>query len=696
MADKEWDLKFADVELDGNTFIVNSQINYKDLEKDHKDQIKKLNKDSQNTLKELFAKKRIKEEEVNNISKQELIIFFDTLTGKKPAPAATVAATTSTERAAYRDVDVRDDLKNKFDVRVDERLEIKSKHDGEIAESTISGLLRVMNNGNKNRIWDIDIELTDSEKTNLEEKKIHILDLDPQEDWAQDYTIDVKEVKTPLQIEEEINATPEAEEASQTFVLNQEHEPLFKIILNNTSEAAINDIELIKDIPSVFDKLSNINESIGKAKKDGDKLRWEIEELNSGQSATLEFTMKITPDGKEPISSGQIEVKYSILGNTFSGMDVDYVDGYTDNIYYVDRDERDEEPDVWDCKFIFKNRSEFPIKLIDVDLRAGDYNTEEQVVDLGPQLDPDVILNPGEEWESQSWSIESEDLPKFGKNVQFTIIGDVVNQLSATVMIEPIEMPVFSLEGKKEFSETEIASYRETEIVATTTVNATGSASVEKFHIEDKVPTHFIVEDTEKVKITVNGKELDHSKMSFSFKPSQESEATKTMNIDVEGILDQVGPLVDEATIILTYPLKAVNPVVGDEIEAGVLFQAITEDGSVIELLIESPLTELVIVQVRRRVTDGRIIQQGRTKGQYNIIIIHKNRGDAAEVNKVFEEIIPENFSLISANPEPEKAGDKLTWTFEEIKPDEEIEIEFTIEGSGDYKARDAQKSFRG
>ena len=693
MADRAWELKDADVELEGNTFIVNSQVKYGDFEKPYKDAIKKISKDAQNFLKDNVQKKRIKEEEVDDKLKYELITFFDGLARKEKAPAVSSA---TTERAAYRDTDVRDDLRNKFDVRIDETLEIKSKHDGEISESTISGLLRVMNNGNKNRIWDIDIELKESEKTNLENTNFHILDLDPQEDWTQDYTIKVKKVAQPLEIQEEIDATPEVEEVSQTLVLGKEHEPLFKITLTNSSETPVSNIELRKDIPKVYDKVSNINESVGKAKKDGDQLVWEIDELDAGTTATLSFNTKITPDGSEPVSSGQIETKYTVLGQTFSGMDVDYVDGYTDNIYYVDRDERDEEPDVWDCKFIFKNRSEFPIKLLDVDLRAGDYNTEEQVVDLGPQLDPDVILNPGEEWESQPWDIESEDLPKFGKNVQFTIIGDVVNQLSASILIEPIEMPVFSLEGKKEFSETEIASYRETEITATTTINSTGSAPVDKFHIEDKVPTHFVVEDTDKVTITVNGKELDHAKMSFSFDPSQDDERTKTMNIDVEDILEQIGPLEGDSTIILTYPLKAVNPVVGDEIEAGILFQAITEDGSVIELLIESPIEILNIVQIRRRVTDGRVIQQGSVKGQYNIIIIHKNRGDAAEVDKVFEEIIPENFTLVSANPDPEQVGDKLTWTFENIEPDQEIEIEFTIEGSGDYKARDAQKSFKG
>ena len=681
MADKEWTLDFADVELEGNTFIVNSQIDFKDLEKRYKDLMKGLGKDAINALKKLFAKKRIREEEVKKGTKNELIDFFDRIAGGEDA---------------YTDRVLTDDAANLFDVKIQENIDIKLKNDGEVSESAVTGTILVINRGNKNRIWDIDLLFHDTDKTDLKEKKFHILDLDPQEEWPLDYTVDAKEIAAPLKITEEIDVTPEKEEVSRTFVLDQEHEPLFAITIENTSDNVISNIEVIKTTPVNFRDKDIKSDGIGSADKKTDEIIWTIDELEVGQSTTLEFTTKITPDGSEPINSGEIVVNYSIPASTYSGIDVEHVDGYSDNIYYVDRDERDEEPDVWDCKFIFKNRSEFPLKLLDVDLRAGDFNTEEKVVDLGPELDPDVIVPPGGEWESNPWEIQSEDVPVFGRNVEFTVVGDVINLLTATVSIEPVLMSLLTLTGKKEFSETEIQSYRETELEAVTTVNTTGRAPVDKFHIEDEIPKHFEVPETENVKITVNGKELDHDRMTFRFEPSEDPDVQRTMIVDVDEVLDQIGVLEDDAEIKIEYPIKAVNPVEGEEVQAGVLFQAITEEGSEIELLIESPVEEITVVHLRRRTTEGRTILQGDTKGQYRIILIHKNRGDAPEVNRVFEEHIPENFSLISATPEPEQDGNSLTWTYDSIEPDQEIEIEFTIEGSGDYRARDAQISFKG
>ncbi len=682
MADKEWTLDFADVELEDNTFTVNSHIDFKDLEKYYKDLMKGLSKDSVNILKDLFAKKRSKEEKVKDKSiKNELIGFFDKIAAREDA---------------YTDKDMGDDIENKFDIRIEEQIDIKLKNDGEVNESSISGTILVVNKGTRNRIWDIDLLFSDTENTDLKEKKFHILDLDPQEEWPLDYKVDAKEIEAPLKIIEDIDVTPDKEEKSRTFVLDQEHEPLFAITVENTSESVISNIEVIKTTPEIFRDTKIKSEGVGKADKKSEEILWKIDELEVGQSTTLEFTTKITPDGSEPINSGQIVVNYSLPASTYSGIDVEHVDGYSDNIYYVDRDERDEEPDVWDCKFIFKNKSEFPLKLLDVDLRAGDFNTEEKVVDLGPELDPDVIVSPGGEWISKSWEIKSEDVPVFGRNVEFTVVGDVINSLSATVTIEPALMSVLTLTGTKEFSQTEIQSYRETELEALTTVTTSGRAPVDKFHIEDEIPRHFEVPDTEQVKITVNGKELDSGRMTFSFDPSEDPESQRKMIIEVEEVLDQVGVLEDESTIKIEYPIKAVNPVEGEEVQAGILFQAITQDGSEIELLIESPKEEIVVVHIRRRTTEGRVIQQGSTKGQYTVILIHKNRGDAPEVKKVFEELIPDNFKLVSANPDAKESGNKLTWTFDSIEPDQESEIEFTIEGSGDYRARDAQISYKG
>ncbi|NHI94531.1 MAG: hypothetical protein EAX96_18720 [Candidatus Lokiarchaeota archaeon] len=687
-----WEFEFGTVDLTGDKIVVEAEDSYKNVfQKKYKETTEaKLGKEAEKVLKNVWDKGKRKSEGVNFLIKSELQDFFDAIAASEGITKRAITASVS-EAEAYRDRDTRDDLANLFDVMIDEQIQLRMKA-GEISESSVSGFLRVMNNGRKNRIWDIDLELTGGDNTDIKNKKFHILDLDPQEDWTQDYKINVKEITSPLNIEQIVNTSPEKEgEASHTFILNQEHETLFQIVLKNDSEATVTNVELIKGIASEFDKVSINNDSGGKVDKDSDKLTWRIEEIPAGASKTLEFTAKITPRDKEPINSGPIELKYLIPEDTYSGLAVDYVDGYSDNIYYVDRDERDEQPDVWDCRFIFKNRSEFPLKLLDVDLRSGDYNTEEKVVDLGPQLDPDVIVNPGEEWESQPWEVESEDLPTFGKDVQFTIVGDVINQLSALVTVEAIELPVLTLSGTKEFSQLEIPSFRKTELEATITVNTSGKAPIDKFHIEDTIPPQF--EAPNSITMTVGEKDISAGNIEISYEPTaSDIEDERKMIVAVTEVLDTIGVLEDETEIKIIYPLIAIKPARDTEYFAPVVFNAITQDGSTIGTEIEPE--PIKVIHERRRYSDGRIIQQGSSKGQYTIIIIHKNKSDASEIDRVFEEVLPENFSLISAKPEPKKTGDKLTWTFEEIKPDEEIEIEFNIEGSGDYKAREAQKSF--
>ena len=77
MPDKQWKLEIGNVELKEDQLVVNSLINYKDLEKKYKDLIKNLNNENQNTLKNTFEKKRIREEKITFLNKDELVEFFN-------------------------------------------------------------------------------------------------------------------------------------------------------------------------------------------------------------------------------------------------------------------------------------------------------------------------------------------------------------------------------------------------------------------------------------------------------------------------------------------------------------------------------------------------------------------------------------------------------------------------------------------
>lgn len=77
LVDKEWTFDFADVELEGNVFIVNSEIDYKDIVKMHENLVQELGEDSINAIKDLFTRNRLRETEVDDETKNELITFFN-------------------------------------------------------------------------------------------------------------------------------------------------------------------------------------------------------------------------------------------------------------------------------------------------------------------------------------------------------------------------------------------------------------------------------------------------------------------------------------------------------------------------------------------------------------------------------------------------------------------------------------------
>ena len=93
--------------------------------------------------------------------------------------------------------------KSKFKIYVEETVNLVLEHDGTLVKTEIDGIFKVMNNGDEDRIWDIDVTLEDIENTDIkaDKKQIHIVELEAGEDWDMKYKIDAEKVKEiPLEI----------------------------------------------------------------------------------------------------------------------------------------------------------------------------------------------------------------------------------------------------------------------------------------------------------------------------------------------------------------------------------------------------------------------------------------------------------------------------------------------------------------
>ncbi|MHA1404975.1 MAG: hypothetical protein ACTSSI_14515 [Candidatus Helarchaeota archaeon] len=484
----EWNFSFGRVRLlPEELHVIDPSIKFNELEKEYGDALRVLGKEAHGILKKTWKKGKTEVKEFRSfVAKDELKICFERIAEQEGVTATERSSTTSygvgdagasssseSYEARAATTEEEEAVESKYLVKVDETVDYKINHENEVLESSVIGSLLIENQGTSNRIWDIDLKLSGGDTTDLDATDYHILELDPEEKWEQAYKINVETATPPLQITESIDTFPDTEEDSTTFILDKEKlsDCFFTIKLENTGDKTINDVEVVKTLSEDFESVK-ILEKTGDVDTESDKITWKLDEIGPNETVELSFKAEVKADEVKIIDSGEINAKYVLSEGTFSGLNIDFIDGLSKNIYYIDRDERDEEPDVWDCTFIFENRSEFPFRIQKVELKSGDYNTEEKTF----AVEPNVIVNPGKEWVSEAWNLESEDLPTFGENVLFTIEPNIVMQLSASTTITSVPMMVLSLEGIKEFSKTQIPSYRKTELEVNIDVKTTGKA----------------------------------------------------------------------------------------------------------------------------------------------------------------------------------------------------------------------------
>ncbi|NMC04929.1 MAG: hypothetical protein GYA24_06945, partial [Candidatus Lokiarchaeota archaeon] len=456
-----------------------------------------------------------------------------------------------------------------------------------------------------------------------------------------------------------------------------------------------------KAIPPEFTDADVVNTSVGRARRDGNEIVWTIDELDGGKSASMELKIKVLTNEKKAFKSGEITAKYFVAAGTYSGLKPEFVDGWSDQIHFVDRDERDEEPDVWDCTFEFRNRSEFPMRLEHYNFVFGDENTETRVID---ETLSDVVIQPGETWKAKPWDLKSEDEPTFSENILYSVIADTEAKLSMGQTLSPIKLRILALEGKKTFSKSRIASYRETTIDATIEVMTQGKSPIDRIRIEDRIPANFKNPLKENMKIVIEDKEIPVDDFTFSFEPAGDDVAIeRKMIIEIKDVLENIGELDDETTIKITYPLVAYKPPKDTSYTAPILFQGFVKPAGTIEWSFTPD--PIVVAHERRRTHVGKSIAPGAAKGDYDIVLIYLNKGDAAKSDISISDFVPAGFSITSAatvkDIAPEKAGQKdgtmLTWTFKEVAPNEEIEIKYSIHGEGDeYSLKNVEaKAFK-
>ncbi len=631
-------------------------------------------------------------------------------------------------------------------VKIIEQVDVKQDHEANIDNIGFSGKLNVENPSKVDRIWDIDIHLKNIGETDLKSDHIKIRELGTDED----NNIDSRpfkitgEAKNLLLVKEYINTLSNAEDILNTrdieadllkieghststssiekdddeeeyeggidtlesygISIDKENTVTYAIAMHSLFEKPIKNVKVTKTVPGEFSKVTIKNTTAGRAERSGGEVVWTIDKMNSKTTELLTFTASITAKTIESIKTGEIKVIYEAASSFSGGLDIDKFDAYTHNRFFVDIMERDEEPEVWDCKLIFENSSEFIVELLNADVYCP-VDKSKKLVDIDPNDVP--RLPSGAQFHSKPWMIESEDYPTFRKLLEFRVLPNFMTIVNGSIAITDVELSIASITSDVIYSLSELESgakregledllhvptFKETNVYASVKIENNGSAPLNEVSVkhqyyseEYKPPTS----DELTFYLDGNEVELDVSAVDV---------VSDVLTIALKDLKDSgTGMIKPKSTLEVIYPIHCVKPSKDARFETEVICLANTYPlSNELESRPDVPVIEAV--HLRRKFRIGKEVMAIGSLGEYEIILSIENIGEMTLQNLVLLDKVPDSFEYGSYSTEPEitdEVGeDTLKWTIEELAEGEKIEITYKITGTGDYNPSEAQLSY--
>jgi hypothetical protein len=101
-------------------------------------------------------------------------------------------------------------------------------------------------------------------------------------------------------------------------------------------------------------------------------------------------------------------------------------------------------------------------------------------------------------------------------------------------------------------------------------------------------------------------------------------------------------------------------------------------------------------MQILRRFSVGKSIEQSLKPGEYRIELLYRNRGNNPVLDLTLRDIIPQNFvgkefTLTPAREQTPEGITVLEWKVDKVQPGQSLVITYLLAGEGEYRVSDAQ-----
>ena len=573
--------------------------------------------------------------------------------------------------------------------------------DGEVVKQSVKGLLTLTNPSDKDRLWDIDVILENSDYSDIE-GDLPYSELEPGADQTVGYNVEGPRM---LCLRERIDTwTARDKERSLSIERSADAQDIgLELEVENMGSVQLNDVVVTRTFPVQI----QVSEGAD-YERQGDTITWSVGRLTAGETRTLMIPAAVTAEAVDAIDAGSASATYTAEA-TLSGMNFGEVDAHCRGFSYMVVDE-DERPDNYRCQAVFENRSSFTVDL--TKLTVTQTGVDEHLFDI-EDVEEDVL--PDGRWESDVKVVHSMDKPTFSQELLYTVLPRVSRTTEGTVSLQPQNIEVLEADIDKTYSLDVLRHYRRTELDATIEIENTGSAIINLLRIHDDIPGLFEAPDAASVKASIEGKDLNPEQVRIEVHDGIKHEKNRVSpdgpGFHMEITIGQKGPigLNPGQKMSISYPLVAPDPSPANDVVAAparIDFSAERYG----PIATRSPRVSPVVRVTHRKVNydSGKEVFPAGGAGRYEAMIMFNNRADSALQDVVIHDIIPGAFELLEwkvtsshqgeikcdMSEEGTTDGKKMSWNIGTVGSGERIEVIYEFKGDPEagFKVSDAQE----
>ena len=609
-------------------------------------------------------------------------------------------------------------ISEKLQYRIDKDSNLVDE-DGELMTSlTASGKVEIINNGRKDKVWGIDaiLEGVDEVTFDADEEQgtavfgnsFSLKELGPQNTKFVPFNFTMEQPKLKVQ-ENFWDAEYWDLEAPPVFSRGEETQMRFAIALTNDFDWPISNVLLKKYFPDQSTVLENFETEQGKFREDSDSdgkyVLWEISEIAANTTVKANCVLKVTmdEDDDDPYLVGDTTVKFSAKEKSLSGLGLDTVTGSSSVFQFISREEQEENPGDFDCEFELENTSEFEMDLKEIRIFEGPLDEGNVRLEwLGKDFpEEERSIDPGETFKLDPWVITVEEdgvIPTFGRELDLSVkyLFDSVSM--AECVLPGYALQFMAVEITKSYEPLVIPSYRRTEVISEQLIKSVGNTDIMYLQLKETVPSGFETPSEDQVEI-IKGEE---SFTNFNYEVTDGNVIITIERLDESDF----GSLKEDEEFLIKYPLYATGKP-GEEYDGKitVLANIYPEVKPISKDAEAGPIT---VLHERRKLKIGKMVSSTSTEddNEYDITLRGTNDGTAVLLSVEITDFLPQGFELVGETIEDPQVGFEehssvnsgraMKWIFENVQPEQKIEIRFKIRAPAEHDPKEVYKMLVG